>query len=121
MKRRFEPWVRLANLQKAHRHAGTEGRKRCNGGFVWQIRSAAEKQTFSGGASAVEDDGCDFRGRKNRARTMPFWCPFRASFVPRSRCGRGLGCLGGRLTRDAVRAVRKLALANGKKAFAPMS
>jgi len=78
------------------------------------------KQVFLDGASAVEDDGCDFQGRKNHAQTMPFSYPFRAFFVPGWCRGRGLGCLGGGLTRDChARADRALTVADGKESGRP--
>src|SRR5688572_25877415 len=86
-----------------------------DGGFVWQVRSAAQKQTFFGGASAGRDDGCDFFGRKNRAQTMPFSCLFRAFFVPWWR----VGVPWGGLTRDAMRAERALVVADGKESGRP--
>src|SRR5688572_27216337 len=68
---------------KARRHEGTKGRRdegtkgrrdeAVHGGFVWQVRAAAEKQTFFSGASAVGCGGCEFRSRKNRVQiTIPF-------------------------------------------------
>src|SRR5688572_23752945 len=61
-----------------------------------ECRVVTGNNVFSGGASLGGSGGCEFWGRKNRAQTMSFSCPFRALFVPFSCPKRALiGWLGG--------------------------